>query len=697
MKARLSLCFLLSLLSPPAAAWKPITHVYLAQKAWEDAQDGRVTLRTVLRDPARGRQWAGCPLGEYRVRDDLLQAIRRHPQLFLAGAIGPDAYPDIVTGQMRIHPPGGPYTGADSNPHGAGTDPWLQQIWDRAHTSERSEPNMAFAAGFLTHAAGDIYAHTLINTFAGGIFQIVPGTAQVPNAAKHLVMEGYIGQRTPDLLPVNGANAFDALLPGPDDALRGFIARATAILSTPPESPQEAHKPLSLPWIFSDLREQLRREVAAYEAEEARLRAAMERAPQVLHWASKHPHLTQARACGADVCPEWPYNGANCPPEYIRPAPPSPQTAAVCAGVGLPPYLAALGAQVASAAHAWKQYKLAPQIRFGQPSPREVEAQHKRNQIHNIDDGLREWVHIGHQAGAALFFNRDQRTDFARARELYQGFASSRLIPMLTGLPPQAVPIHQAVTALPHAFQRAVLARHETRTDTLWDLLFLTATGQTVSQLGDSLIGPHAVLEQLFAGNPAAGLPALGLGRMNRIMGLALADASDLLAGRRDAVFWAGPDGGTACGQQDREAFPAAYNTVTLIKLLLLAPEEVNRLLGELQVPHRLGSTGAGPPNVLLGFLKSIDGSHGWARKFDGDPAYHSPGMVLARSCSAYARLFFDQRPRGEGGEPARLAPPPGATEPTEAQACGGAFWGSPLLLPSVPAPININGIMKVR
>ena len=61
---------------------------------------------------------------------------------------------------------------------------------------------LAFSYGFLTHAAGDMWAHTLVNDFAGGVFPGVsarspatPLTAAI--AVKHLIVEGYIGDATP--------------------------------------------------------------------------------------------------------------------------------------------------------------------------------------------------------------------------------------------------------------------------------------------------------------------------------------------------------------------------------------------------------------------------------------------------------------------------------------------------------------------
>ena len=112
-----------------------------------------------------------------------------------AGTLGPDAYPDILTGQQVIHPAGAVSPGetsVDLNPGGPGPGPWLQRLYDLAYgnagvANDRTPQNRAFVAGFMAHAAGDTYGHTFINAFTGGAFHFLP----LPeNAIKHVVLEG---------------------------------------------------------------------------------------------------------------------------------------------------------------------------------------------------------------------------------------------------------------------------------------------------------------------------------------------------------------------------------------------------------------------------------------------------------------------------------------------------------------------------
>src|SRR5260221_1291170 len=192
----------------PAAAWKPSTHVYLAEEALRDAlDDGKLTIyATNYTDGTLKRDASGAlvAIGSYAADPTLLNAIRNNRAQFRAGVLGPDAYPDILTGQQIIHPAGANTAGqppnVDINTGGPGTDPWLQHLWNLAFVtgpaSNHTGPIQAFVAGYLSHAAGDIYAHTMINSFTGAPFHFLP---RQENAIKHVVLEGYLAKRTPDL------------------------------------------------------------------------------------------------------------------------------------------------------------------------------------------------------------------------------------------------------------------------------------------------------------------------------------------------------------------------------------------------------------------------------------------------------------------------------------------------------------------
>lgn len=105
------------------------------------------------------------------------------PSHFRAGVVGTDILPDFLTAQTIVHP--------DNRKIGRTiSDNWLDLVWSEALKS-RSDHALAFALGYLAHAAGDLYGHTFVNEFAGGPFQL--GT----NALKHFILEAYIDNRTP--------------------------------------------------------------------------------------------------------------------------------------------------------------------------------------------------------------------------------------------------------------------------------------------------------------------------------------------------------------------------------------------------------------------------------------------------------------------------------------------------------------------
>ena len=98
-------------------------------------------------------------------------------------------YPDIATGQQIIHPAGRKTNGetdADLNRGGPGPDPWLAHFWAKAYgssgTPDSTEPCRAFVAGYLTHAAGDIFGHTLVNHYTGDAVRLLPEARECDQA-----------------------------------------------------------------------------------------------------------------------------------------------------------------------------------------------------------------------------------------------------------------------------------------------------------------------------------------------------------------------------------------------------------------------------------------------------------------------------------------------------------------------------------
>jgi hypothetical protein len=146
----------------------------------------------------------------YAVRPEVVDALRKWPSFYRAGTIGPDGFPDLTYGQSVIHP----------DRTGAWLAYLLRQAWaaqsDGSYNADEKGQILAFAYGFLTHAAGDVWAHTLINDFAQGVFpeakEIVTSVPKAAIALRHIIVEGYVGDATPGF----DGNPERTTLPGGD-------------------------------------------------------------------------------------------------------------------------------------------------------------------------------------------------------------------------------------------------------------------------------------------------------------------------------------------------------------------------------------------------------------------------------------------------------------------------------------------------
>ncbi|HKJ55939.1 MAG TPA: hypothetical protein VJ978_08120, partial [Nitriliruptoraceae bacterium] len=187
-------------------AWKPYTHIEIAKDVRNDIlDDGMLTI-------------AGH---DYPVHPLVVEAITYHAGYYFAGTVGPDGFPDLVMGQSLIHP--------------IDTGTWLARVLDMAwQAQEDGAPFtqverlqiLAFAYGYATHAAGDFWAHTLVNEFTEGEFPGVLDLAgddrDLANAVRHFMAEGYVGDATPGL-DLDGTSS---LLPDgdiSDDATPGIV------------------------------------------------------------------------------------------------------------------------------------------------------------------------------------------------------------------------------------------------------------------------------------------------------------------------------------------------------------------------------------------------------------------------------------------------------------------------------------------
>lgn len=474
-----------------AHAWKPITHVYLAEQALNDALDDFfVTIYRVDYDSGQVLE----KLGDYPVDPDLAVALRSAAPQFRAGVLGPDAYPDLLTGQEVIHP---------DNSVG-GSNGWLQFLWDRSHnlpstmSGAQKRQIQAFVFGFMSHAAGDMFAHTYINHYAGGDF------ALGHDAVKHVVMEGYMGKRTPAVA------SYDASIAGVDGFIYDNTINAVPSSKLDKELLMGAGSVYSVPRVYSTLR--------------ATLQADRDKSVNPL----------------------------------------------------------------------WIKYEDA--------------------WIKDIDDGLKAWPALSHQIALAIEFNPDGACDINQANQLTNAYWSDHLRAMTLGPAPNEIGLAadlvtqittQVLGVLVPDPVRAVL---KNMTDAILDLIIETTFGMTTDEMKEYLTDPERYFNEVLGPGSAGAGGQITLADFN---------TKELkIAGNPGETF-------------DWQKFVPAYNTVTMIKLMMLSPAGMNKLLADLGSTLTLDT-----PNVMLGFVRKLDGSNQWNA--------NSQKMLIVRAM-AYDKIFMKE------------------------------------------------------
>lgn len=169
------MCF--SLLPVEVLAWGKMTHVYTANLIENETSDGSTTVKNY----------------NYAVPEEFLEAIDAYPEAFRAGALGPDMYPDILTGQMYIHP-------EDEN---IDSGEWVTYLCNAVNKmgkdTEGRKIALAFTLGCMLHYCGDLFGHDFVNTFTGGAFPSVASLEMLDltgerlnNVLSHLSVEKYM-------------------------------------------------------------------------------------------------------------------------------------------------------------------------------------------------------------------------------------------------------------------------------------------------------------------------------------------------------------------------------------------------------------------------------------------------------------------------------------------------------------------------
>jgi hypothetical protein len=169
----------------PASAFQPRGHIQTANTAINEilAGSNNVTID--------GRK--------YPVDSRVADAIRSYPDFYRGGVVGPDGFPDAFVGQTRIHP-------TTDKPPLTVANQWLRHVYDSAwrdylslRGNDEAKKILAFGYGYLTHAAGDTWAHTLVNDrpFSNGIATLGLNPQILGVYVRHIIVEAYIGKHTP--------------------------------------------------------------------------------------------------------------------------------------------------------------------------------------------------------------------------------------------------------------------------------------------------------------------------------------------------------------------------------------------------------------------------------------------------------------------------------------------------------------------
>lgn len=166
-------------------SFKIDTHIWVGQQVINDLEDdGMISIEL------------DGQLIHFYIPVDVKNAILANKSAYLMGHIGPDAVPDVMVGQMFVHP------GVENDQYvniGWKTNQWLEYLMRQ---SSNNQVGKAFSYGYLGHAAADVMAHTYVNQYAGDVFRLFDGESIVEQ--RHFVLENYIGKYTPKLKNKNG-------------------------------------------------------------------------------------------------------------------------------------------------------------------------------------------------------------------------------------------------------------------------------------------------------------------------------------------------------------------------------------------------------------------------------------------------------------------------------------------------------------
>lgn len=644
---------LLSLIvSQSALAWKVKTHVWLSKQVVDEIRlnaeargDGSsfVSIHRPQIDPnnivinssaelLEDHQYGytdqiGEKIGDYEVAPEIVSMLSDDQAMlsYFAGVMGPDNYPDLATGQTRVHP----------HTHVA-TDEWFKYLYSlldeldtlnftgitdfndaediareimvNSASREADERAVrAFIYGYITHGIGDLFMHTFVNNYAGGEFTI--GV----NMFKHSLIEGYVAKKTPELdeqivaldIPESVLNFIYHYLGDvkPDTELERLMPWVSPleplVANVDPDTEWNGLYEVSYPRIFSTFRNQLQ---------------DLKDNPSVLANVYQTAHtaaLSTAQDCGD------------------RPLIPGVLPCGLL-------YLEADAIQAASATASLQHTILQPFL---------------EEWIDRIEIGLEEWVELHHELGRFIHLveseeiNKDD--DKRYISDLIDTYTNLYFLPML-GVPQQVGLTQQKINEIHDFFWPEWLKNKifDFRSD-LKNNLFLAATsvlprsgqaGTVVTAIlpeekmnfdlfMDYHLSPGNYFDEIVRDRTLDHLYRKDDHQENS-RSLSLLELGQKLGLDRAFIE---ADGTARTDYLNPNWFRPAWNVRQLNKMLFLSKAELTRLISDLNcegscssVPgqiaddnnpgnnSQLGDGSVIPENIMLGFLGTLDRDNQW-------------------------------------------------------------------------------------
>jgi len=220
----------------------------------------------------------------------------------------------------------------------------------------------------------------------------------------------------------------------------------------------------------------------------------------------------------------------------------------------------------------------------------------------DIDSGLRAWPKVSHEVAKALFFNPEKTAKVEEAEVILKDYVNNHLISM-SGAPDVVGDLAALTDRITDIISQVtpdfLVAPIRELKNNIYDAIVVRATGMTREDLKKYLSSPETYFDQVMTQGSGE--------KINR----QTFDEKYLRLNTDKFKY---------------EKFTAAYNTVTMSKLLLLSKEGVNQLLADLGDSSRLDK-----PNIMLGFIRTLDGDN------------EQQKMILAQNCTTYRQIFMEQ------------------------------------------------------